>query len=114
MGGEYLRLSRGRPGFGSPPGRLFFGQSRFISCILSCCSSSSSRLFPHIHSPLPPPLPLPLPLILPYRRGSRQSGSRVVNIIAVVDVKKDCIGRESNPGRPRSAHILNGRRAFYH
>ena len=28
--------------------------------------------------------------------------------------KKRCIGRESNPGRPRSATLWNGRRAFYH
>ena len=28
--------------------------------------------------------------------------------------KKCCIGRESNPGRPRSAVFLTGRRAFYH
>ena len=75
-----------------------------------------------IHSPFPP-LPLPLPLILSGRLppGSRQWESRVVVIIVVVVVvviivgeKKDCIGRESNPGRPRSAHVLNGRRAFYH
>ena len=28
--------------------------------------------------------------------------------------KKRCIGRESNPGRPRTAPRWNGRRAFYH
>ena len=28
--------------------------------------------------------------------------------------KKSCIGRESNPGRPRTAFQMIGRRAFYH
>merc|ERR1712121_128728 len=49
--GEYLRLSRGRPGFDSPPGRYFFFPTSFLDTGREKTGLGGF-----------PPLPLPLPI----------------------------------------------------
>ena len=107
-------------------GELFFTYLIYLSLSLSLSLSllhvrvaADDRAFSF---PLPLPLPSPIESTLDTssafsQRFCHSHRRRRCDILPGERKemrKKSCIGRESNPGRPRSAVSLTGRRAFYH